>query len=581
MLRVLLLLLLVLLVLGAAGLLALGAFPPDPRQQEIRRVIPNGQAGRGPLGWPAPREPAYRGVPGNAGGRTRGGPQHPGPPTAPTSRTSPPLLLRAARCRRRRMLRCCKPTCAAWRVSGWPRAPRRAGCRHCATSHRFLARDGVRPDDPTALLDSPRLPRSLPKSLMEPEVDALMQAAAARPGRSGLLARAALEILYATGLRVSELLALPRAALSDDAQVLLVRGKGGKERIVPLSDAARDAAAALGATNPKARWLFPGRDPRQAMTRQGFNLVLKAVALEAGLDPARRAPARAAPFLCQPHAGAWRRPAQPAGAAGAQRHRHHPDLHPRAGRPAASPGGSAPPPGHPGTGQPGPSQSGGRGVEPPAMRHFLDFEKPIAELEGKIEELRHMSEPGGINIADEIGRLTDKADKQLRATYAKLTPWQEDPGSPPPRSPARPGLHRRADHRVHAPGRGPSLRRRRCRWWVALAASMASSVVVLGTERGSGYREPRAAQFRHGPSGRLPQGAAPSGAGRALRPADPDLRRHRRRLPRHRGRGARPGRGDRPQYRGLAWKHRSPSSPASSAKAGRAAPSRSRPGTRC
>ncbi len=60
-----------------------------------------------------------------------------------------------------------------------------------------------------------------------------------------------------------------------------------------------------------------------------------------------------------------------------------------------------------------------------AMRHFLDFEKPIAELAGKIEELRQMQEPGGINIAEEIGRLTDKADKQLRTTYARLTPWQK------------------------------------------------------------------------------------------------------------------------------------------------------------
>ena len=59
------------------------------------------------------------------------------------------------------------------------------------------------------------------------------------------------------------------------------------------------------------------------------------------------------------------------------------------------------------------------------MRHFLDFEKPIAELEGKIDELRNMTEPGAINIADEIGRLTEKADKQLRATYARLTPWQK------------------------------------------------------------------------------------------------------------------------------------------------------------
>src|ERR1051326_3308302 len=58
------------------------------------------------------------------------------------------------------------------------------------------------------------------------------------------------------------------------------------------------------------------------------------------------------------------------------------------------------------------------------MRHFLDFEKPIAELEGKIEELRHLSEPGGLNIAEEIARLTSAADRQLRATYAKLTPWQ-------------------------------------------------------------------------------------------------------------------------------------------------------------
>ena len=59
------------------------------------------------------------------------------------------------------------------------------------------------------------------------------------------------------------------------------------------------------------------------------------------------------------------------------------------------------------------------------MRHFLDFEKPIAELEGKIEELRRMSEPDGINIADEVARLTVVADRQLRTTYAKLTAWQK------------------------------------------------------------------------------------------------------------------------------------------------------------
>ena len=64
-------------------------------------------------------------------------------------------------------------------------------------------------------------------------------------------------------------------------------------------------------------------------------------------------------------------------------------------------------------------------IDRAAMRHFLDFEKQIAELEGKIEELRRMSEPDGLNIADEVAKLTEKADRQLRATYAKLTPWQK------------------------------------------------------------------------------------------------------------------------------------------------------------
>ena len=173
---------------------------------------------------------------------------------------------------------------AAAGLAARTQARRLSALRHF---HRFLVRNGVRPDDPTALLDSPRLPRGLPKSLSEAEVDALLAAAAARPGQAGLLATAALEILYATGLRVSELLGLPRAALSGDAEVLLVRGKGGKERIVPLSAAAKGAAAALSAATAKGRWLFPGRDPRLPLTRQGFGLIVKQVALEAGLDPAR------------------------------------------------------------------------------------------------------------------------------------------------------------------------------------------------------------------------------------------------------------------------------------------------------
>jgi integrase/recombinase XerD len=102
---------------------------------------------------------------------------------------------------------------------------------------------------------------------------------------------AGLEILYATGMRVSELLALPRTALSSDRALLIIRGKGGRERMVPLSDAAKVAAAALVALDDKAgRWLFPGRDPRQGMTRQGFFLLLKQIALDAGLDPALVSP---------------------------------------------------------------------------------------------------------------------------------------------------------------------------------------------------------------------------------------------------------------------------------------------------
>lgn len=152
----------------------------------------------------------------------------------------------------------------------------------------FLLREGVRADDPSEQFESPRLPRRLPKYLSESEVDALLAAAAARPPGQAETMRAALEILYATGLRVSELLALPRRALAGDAELLLIRGKGGRERIVPLSDAAKAAAVPLLAA--KGKWLFPGRDPVRAMTRQGFGQALKLVALDAGIDPARVSP---------------------------------------------------------------------------------------------------------------------------------------------------------------------------------------------------------------------------------------------------------------------------------------------------
>lgn len=158
----------------------------------------------------------------------------------------------------------------------------------------FLLRDGRRADNPAAELNPPRLPQTLPKYLSESEVERLLQAARALPGLPGLKTRAGLEILYATGLRVSELLALPATALSADAAMLLIKGKGGRERIVPLSDLAKTAAAALRAAleakKPAPRSLFPGRDKRRAMTRQGFALLLKQAALQADIDPARLSP---------------------------------------------------------------------------------------------------------------------------------------------------------------------------------------------------------------------------------------------------------------------------------------------------
>jgi integrase/recombinase XerD len=178
-------------------------------------------------------------------------------------------------------------------LAGQGLKPRTAARRLSALRqfHRFLLREGIRPDDPTGLLDTPKLPGVLPKYLSEAEVDDLLAAAGRLPGRLGAVARTALEILYATGLRVSELLSLPRTALAGDAALVMVKGKGGKERLVPLSNGAKQAAAELMALSDKSvRWLFPGRDRTSPLTRQAFFLLLKQVALEAGIDPARVSP---------------------------------------------------------------------------------------------------------------------------------------------------------------------------------------------------------------------------------------------------------------------------------------------------
>jgi integrase/recombinase XerD len=166
--------------------------------------------------------------------------------------------------------------------------------------YRFLLSEGARSDDPTAQLDAPRLGRPLPKILAEDEVNGLIAVAASWPGEEGVRLRCVLEILYATGLRVSELVGLPLAAAQRDPRFLLVRGKGGKERLVPLSPPARQALAAYlecrSAFLPRssaaktARWLFPSRGAIGHLTRQRCGQMLKELALASGLDPARLSP---------------------------------------------------------------------------------------------------------------------------------------------------------------------------------------------------------------------------------------------------------------------------------------------------
>ena len=162
--------------------------------------------------------------------------------------------------------------------------------------YRFLLAERLREDDPAAPLDSPRLGRPLPKVLTRVEVDRLIEAAQAKGGDGGRM-ETLLEILYGSGLRVSELVGLPLAAAERDPTMLLVRGKGSKERQVPLSDPARGAiakwlrmrAAALG-EGEKSRYLFPSRGREGHLTRQRFAQLLKESALAAGIDPVRVSP---------------------------------------------------------------------------------------------------------------------------------------------------------------------------------------------------------------------------------------------------------------------------------------------------
>jgi len=167
--------------------------------------------------------------------------------------------------------------------------------------YKFMLSEGRRADDPSTILDGPGPGRPLPKILSETEVVALIDAANKRDGAERARLTALLEILYGTGLRVSELVGLRVTAPTRDGRALIVRGKGGKERMVPLSEPARDALVAW--LPHRAAFLVPGREALQRpflfpsrasdeghLTRQRFAQILKDLAVDAGVPPSKVSP---------------------------------------------------------------------------------------------------------------------------------------------------------------------------------------------------------------------------------------------------------------------------------------------------
>jgi integrase/recombinase XerD len=191
--------------------------------------------------------------------------------------------------------------CDAQGLARTTRARRLASVRGL---YRFAYAEGWRSDDPASRISGPGRVKSLPATLSVAQVDALLDISR-QTGRSPaerLRNACLMEVLYATGLRVSELVSLPVAAVRGDPRMILVRGKGGKDRMVPLSDPARAAlrdwlaewdaqAAALRARRlPEPRFLFPSKGKLGHLTREAFYLTLKDMALRAGLDPAQVSP---------------------------------------------------------------------------------------------------------------------------------------------------------------------------------------------------------------------------------------------------------------------------------------------------
>ncbi len=174
-------------------------------------------------------------------------------------------------------------------------ARRRAAVRQF---YRFVLGETWRADDPSRRVDAPKRGRPLPKVLTRTEVEALIAAAAARDGAGALRLAAIIELIYASGLRISEATALPLAAVAGDPAYLMVRGKGGKERLAPLNGAARGALRSYLAARPgflprgarESPWLFPSRGKAGRLTPRRVAQLMDEAARAAGLDPAKVSP---------------------------------------------------------------------------------------------------------------------------------------------------------------------------------------------------------------------------------------------------------------------------------------------------
>jgi integrase/recombinase XerD len=180
-------------------------------------------------------------------------------------------------------------------AAAWLLLKRATVARKAAALRRFYAflqDEGMRRDDPSAALPRPASERPLPKILDHKAVDGLFAAVERRTGegKAGALRLAALiELLYGSGLRATELVSLPRNAVQSDKPFLILKGKGGRERLVPISDRARAAVAAHAATVPRnALWLFPSG--KKHLSRMRLYQLVRELAAEAGIPPERISP---------------------------------------------------------------------------------------------------------------------------------------------------------------------------------------------------------------------------------------------------------------------------------------------------